>query len=50
MTHDFDRYKKQVDIKMARLGTSKRRSNINGSRNVKSTFLDTFQDEITAFF
>ena len=49
MTHDFDRYEKKANIKRVRVGTSKRKSNIDGSRNIKPTFLDTFEDEITAF-
>lgn len=49
MTHDFDRYEKKDNIKRVRVGTSKRKSNIDGSRNIKPTFLDTYEDETTAF-
>ena len=49
MTRVLDRYQEKVNIKMVRLGTSKRKSNIDGCRNIKPTFLDTYDDKITAF-
>ena len=36
MTHDFDRYEKKDNIKRVRVGTSKRKSNIDGSRKFQT--------------
>ena len=36
MTHDFDRYEKNSNIKRVRVGTSKRKSNIDGSRKFQT--------------
>ena len=41
--------RKVVNIKRVRVGTSKTKSNIDGSRNIKPTYLDTFEDKITVF-